>query len=240
MDDWKTKLKMRLPALALLVSTVVFWSFYDRYEPVGPMLLELPTLADATRSSGEVSESGGRFSLNVPESGQRADIRFRLPAATHYEFIRVRARIKVDGVVAGKYAWRCARLLLVQYDTGNKWIPGHHGVVAERGCKDWESHEDVCAFGGSSYLYALYFETGTPFENPAFENGTETVTINNQDKIKISDKKSLGEGQASSVGIHVGNEGAKSLIQQSTGVIVSEELHPAFTFKSSLRSWLQK
>jgi type IV pilus assembly protein PilY1 len=101
-------------------------------------------------------------------------------------------------------------------------------------------NDNVCAFGGSSYLYALYFETGTPFENPAFENGTETVTINNEDKTKVSSKKSLGEGQASSVGIHVGNEGVKSLVQQSTGVIVSEELHPAFTYKSSLRSWLQK
>jgi type IV pilus assembly protein PilY1 len=100
--------------------------------------------------------------------------------------------------------------------------------------------DDVCAFGGSSYLYALYFETGTPFENPAFENGTETVTINNQDKTKISIKKSLGEGQSSSIGIHVGEDGAKSLVQKSTGVIVSEELHPAFTFKSSLRSWIQK
>ncbi len=143
MNDWKPKLKMRLPAIFLLVATIVFWSLYDRYEPVGPMLLESPTLADATRSSGEVSESGGRFILNVPKGGKAARINFRMPSAMDYESIRVRARIKVDGVVEGAYSWRCARLLLVQYDAGNKWIPGHHGVVAERGCKDWEMHEDV-------------------------------------------------------------------------------------------------
>ena len=100
--------------------------------------------------------------------------------------------------------------------------------------------EDVCTFGGSSYLYGLYYETGTPYFYEAFENGKDTVDINGSDKTKILDKISLGAGKSSAVGIHVGKEGAKSLIQQSTGAIISEELKPAFTFKSGLRSWIQK
>lgn len=141
MDDWKSKVKMRLPVLALLVVTIVFWSLYDRYEPVGPMLLESPTLSDVTRSTGDVSESGGRFVLNVSESGRRVDVRFRLPDATHYESIRVRARIKVEEVVAGEYAWRCARLVFAQYDADRKWMPGRHGLMGMSGTTGWKVYE---------------------------------------------------------------------------------------------------
>ena len=100
--------------------------------------------------------------------------------------------------------------------------------------------DDVCTFGGSSYLYGLYYETGTPYFYEAFVDGKDTIEINNSDKTKILEKISLGAGKSSAVGIHIGKEGAKSLIQQSTGAIVSEELKPAFTFKSGLTSWIQK
>jgi VanZ family protein len=33
--------------------------------------------------------------------------------------------------------------MLVQYDAQEIWIPGHHGVVAEKGTRDWEPHLDV-------------------------------------------------------------------------------------------------
>jgi len=81
--------------------------------------------------------------LLVPPGGKQARIDFPLPAAMDYESIRVHARIKVDGVVVGKHSWSCARLLVAQYDANNKWIPGHHGLVAEEGSKDWAGHEDV-------------------------------------------------------------------------------------------------
>lgn len=143
MNDWKQKLKLRLPAVVLLVATSLFWSRYDRYEPAGPVLLESPVLAGGTNVRGDVSGSNGRFTLLVPPGGKQARIDFPLPAAMDYESIRVRARIKVDGVVIGKHSWSCARLLMAQYDANNKWIPGHHGLVAEKGSKNWAGHEDV-------------------------------------------------------------------------------------------------
>jgi hypothetical protein len=143
MDAWKQKLKLRLPVLILLLATVLFWSLYDRYEPAGPILLKNPSLADGTNIRGEVSGAGGRFFLNVPRKGRPARINFRLPEITDYESIRIRGRIKVDGVVEGKHSWSCARLLVTQYDANNKWMSGHHGLVAEKGTKDWETHEDV-------------------------------------------------------------------------------------------------
>jgi len=143
MNEWKQKLKLRLPVFILLLATVLFWTSYDRYEPAGPLLLEAPSLADGVNVRGEISAADGRFVLNVPRGGKSARINFRLPDATDYEMIRVRARIKVDGVMVGKYSWSCARLLLTQYDVHNKWMSGLHGLVAEKGTKDWEPHEDV-------------------------------------------------------------------------------------------------
>jgi len=134
---------MRLPAVVLLAATILFWSRYDRYEPVGPVLLKSPVLAGGTNVRGDVSGSNGHFTLLVPPGGKQARIDFPVPAAMDYESIRVRARIKVDGVGVGKYPWSCARLLMTQYNTNNKWIPGHHGLVAEEGSKNWAWHEDV-------------------------------------------------------------------------------------------------
>lgn len=143
MVAWIPKLKIRIPALVLLCATLLFWSRYDRYEPAGSALLSSPCLAEAFRSRGQVSESDGRFRLSVAEPGKWAEVRFRIPEALNDSLIRVRGRISVDGVVPGRYRWRCARLMLVQYDSANKWIPGHHAVVAERGTKGWAAHEDV-------------------------------------------------------------------------------------------------
>ncbi|NNJ70344.1 MAG: VanZ family protein [Kiritimatiellales bacterium] len=137
------KLMMRVPAIVLLLVTLLFWGFYDRYEAAGEALLQSPSLADATRMRGTCSETNGHFILTVPESGETVSINFRMPRAMDYDLIRVRARIKVDGVVCGKYPWSCARLLLTQYDENGRWISGEHGVVAEQGTRDWETHEDV-------------------------------------------------------------------------------------------------
>ena len=142
MDSWKPKLKMRFPAFVLLLATISFWSFYDRYELAGPLLLESPVLADGTNLRGDVFESKSHFILRVPKGGKRARIDFPLTGGADYEIIRASARIKVDGVVAGQQPWHCARVLLAQYDANNKWISGPHGLVGERGSKDWEGHRD--------------------------------------------------------------------------------------------------
>ena len=142
MNPWIEKTKMRLPALVLLALTVLFWSLYDRYETVGPVLLEFPELSDGTNVRGDVSESGGHFTLRVPKGGKAARIDFNLPDASRYGTLRARVRIKVDGVVKGKYNWSCARMLVAQYDAKNKWVPCDHGLVSENGSTDWIADQD--------------------------------------------------------------------------------------------------
>jgi type IV pilus assembly protein PilY1 len=93
-------------------------------------------------------------------------------------------------------------------------------------------NQDICAFGGSSYLHALYFETGTAFSKSVV--GVE----DDGGKDKVLDRIDLGLGISSSLGIHVGREGgARGFIQQSTGTIAQIDLKPAFSIKSGFVNW---
>lgn len=144
MTGWKDKFKLRLPALMLLAVTLLFWGWYDRYEPTGPELLEglTPDAGESVR--GDVTFDGGLFRLQVPPGGQRAEIRFPLPpSAAGHDLFRIRCRAKIEGVVEGRYTWDCARLLLVQYDRHMKWVPAKHTVVNITGTADWRRYEDV-------------------------------------------------------------------------------------------------
>ncbi|MCG6917589.1 MAG: hypothetical protein LJE89_08575 [Deltaproteobacteria bacterium] len=93
-------------------------------------------------------------------------------------------------------------------------------------------NEDICAFGGSSYLHALYFETGTAFYKSVI--GLEAEG----DKDRVLDRIDLGLGISSSLGIHVGREhGARGFIQQSTGTITQIDMKPAYSVKSGFVNW---
>ena len=99
-------------------------------------------------------------------------------------------------------------------------------------------NSDICEYGGDSYLYGQYYETGTAYYKPVFKEGTTTITIGGQQMTKVLDVIELGSGKASAVGVHIGaEEGAKAFIQQSTGNIKGVNLKPAFNVKSGLTSW---
>jgi type IV pilus assembly protein PilY1 len=99
--------------------------------------------------------------------------------------------------------------------------------------------DDPCGFGGDSYLYGLYYETGTAYFNPVFiEQGTTTVTVEEQEVVKILEIYDLGRGKSSGVSAHLGREeGAMGYVQQSTGAVTGVKIKPAFSVKSSMRSW---
>ena len=166
---WKHKIKLRLPVMLLLAATLLFWGLYERYEPAGPILLQSPSMTDVSRLGGDCTETNGHFTLTVLPGGNTASIHLRVPNASHYDRIRVQGRMKLDGVVAGENSWRCARLLLIQYDARNQWIPGHHGVVAKKGTRDWKAYEDVfkldpCAVHADLVIQQLGREGSAEFD----------------------------------------------------------------------------
>jgi len=100
---------------------------------------------------------------------------------------------------------------------------------------------DICGSGGESYLYGLYYETGTAYYKPVLSQATQTVNISGQERVQSLESILLGAGKASSLGIHVGlGKQAIGFLQQSTGNILEESLNPVLTYKSSLKSWREK
>ena len=107
-------------------------------------------------------------------------------------------------------------------------------------------NDDVCGYGGDSYLYGLYYETGTAFTHAVFDDGGSSIAYTDgggtaQAGTRNSESVFLGSGVSSSIGIHAGKqEGAVGLIQMGSGAILSESLTSALTFKSGLKFWIEK
>jgi type IV pilus assembly protein PilY1 len=104
---------------------------------------------------------------------------------------------------------------------------------------------DICSYGGDSYLYGLYYETGTAYTKPVFvgSQGIENVTLDGDTHQKVVDVIYLGEGLASSPGIHVGKQKgneATGFIQTSKGLIESLNIDPALSIRSGLETWREK
>lgn len=102
-------------------------------------------------------------------------------------------------------------------------------------------NNDICSFGGTSYLYGLHFETGTAYTAAVFNDGTSDFVVGGSTYQQVNDKLDLGEGKSSALGFHVGQEeGARAFIQQSTGTVLGIDTDPAFSIKSGLINWRQQ
>ena len=107
-------------------------------------------------------------------------------------------------------------------------------------------NDDICGFGGDSYLYGLYYETGVPYYEAVFANSSASISYTDQNgdaqtDEQVTGRTLLGSGMSSSLGIHMGaEEGAKGLIQQSTGVVLNLDLDPAFNLKSAITAWREE
>ncbi|MCF6265371.1 MAG: hypothetical protein L3J57_02355 [Desulfuromusa sp.] len=100
---------------------------------------------------------------------------------------------------------------------------------------------DPCESGGESWVYVLDYETGTAYKNPVIGTDSTDVTTGSDNvsgKEKILKRQLIGDGLATSPGLHTGREsGAKAFIQSSTGEIKTfEEKTPGRT-KSGMSSW---
>jgi type IV pilus assembly protein PilY1 len=102
-------------------------------------------------------------------------------------------------------------------------------------------NSDRCGFGGDSNLYGLYFETGTAFYRPIFEERRVVEDIFRKEGETVLGKITVGAGKSSALGIHVGQEeGAKAFIQQSTGTVLDAAIKPAFNLRSNLTNWREE
>jgi type IV pilus assembly protein PilY1 len=97
----------------------------------------------------------------------------------------------------------------------------------------YQPTNDICSVLGDSYLYALYYETGTAYNKPVvgtyIQGGTEY----------IKRSTSLGQGMPTSVGVAIG-ETVSGFVQKSTGEIVRVETAPGLGVRSGAASWREK
>jgi type IV pilus assembly protein PilY1 len=103
--------------------------------------------------------------------------------------------------------------------------------------------EDVCESGGSSYLYALYYLTGTAYSSSIFDDDSYTVGYGDDEAIRNIEYVSLGQGISSSPTVHVGEQDDDEVTvfyQKSTGEVGSLEIDPALTVRSSLKLWREE
>lgn len=91
---------------------------------------------------------------------------------------------------------------------------------------------DICTYEGSSYLYALYYLTGTAPPRPVIYTSTSPDPVSHLKRI------SLGAGLVSKPSIHVGTkDGSTVFVQTSEGAVLTlDEENPGQT-KSGRTSW---
>ena len=102
----------------------------------------------------------------------------------------------------------------------------------------YQPSEDLCTAEGNSFLYGVYYLTGTAW----FENVFGTYLEG--DKTIVKDRLGLGLGLATSPSMVVGSEGqdAKAFVQTSTGEIVEvgQENLPEAGSQSGRTSWSER
>ena len=99
---------------------------------------------------------------------------------------------------------------------------------------------DLCRFEGESYLYALYYGTGTAYSKSVIglEGDAGGPTPPPGSPKKVLKKRSLGRGLTITPNVHTGRQkGSKVFIQTSTGAILGiDQQNPGVT-KSGTLSW---
>jgi type IV pilus assembly protein PilY1 len=98
----------------------------------------------------------------------------------------------------------------------------------------YQPTSDPCSILGDSYLYALYYETGTAYIKPVLP-GDGVQDINTT----VERAYSLGVGMPTSVGVAIG-ETVSGFVQKSTGEIVRIETAPGLGVRSGAAAWREK
>ncbi|MBT7629954.1 MAG: hypothetical protein HN597_09660, partial [Desulfobacula sp.] len=102
----------------------------------------------------------------------------------------------------------------------------------------YQPYENICLLEGLANLYGLYFKTGTAWHEAVFNSGaSEGVDP------KVISRKEIGKGLATTPNLHVGKaDGAKAIVQTSTGAIVEIEQPtlPLQESKTGKASWLRE
>ncbi len=140
----------RLMVLVLLIiSTLVFFTFYERYKPIGPELLTDPNFSEGLahwvstgRGVAEAAEGGNVF-LRVNEPGAGVALRQSLPNPGRYQMLRLAGVLKAQDIRPGERFWHKGRLALVSLDENQRMMKVPHLVTDLVGTLPWHTYQGI-------------------------------------------------------------------------------------------------
>ena len=98
MEDVRTQIKMRLPAIVLLAATFLIWPSIDPYVLAGTPLLDGPVLADAALIRGRCAESNSVITLTQLEHRNPPRVVYSLGDISAYSVIRLSGFLQASAV----------------------------------------------------------------------------------------------------------------------------------------------
>ncbi|WP_448584505.1 pilus assembly protein [Thermocrinis sp.] len=107
--------------------------------------------------------------------------------------------------------------------------------------------QDICEFGGSSNLIAVYYKTGTPYPRPSvLSPGAVSGTIRVGENVSIMSKISVGPGMPplgnpfQALQSSTRSEGSEKFVQVGTGIILRFSQQSATEVRDRFLLWIEK
>lgn len=138
-----------LVLMALIIGTLGFFKFYDRYTAVGPELLVDPgfqagfTHWDLTGLGSAVITGPGEITLHAGEKERGAGVAVRqwLGEPQRYRLLRLSGELKADDIRPGERFWHKGRLVLASFDTAEHMLRVPHIVADLVGTHTWQIYQ---------------------------------------------------------------------------------------------------
>lgn len=146
----------RLILLAVLaIITVGFFTFFERYEPIGRELLLDPGFGEGltywTQSGrGVVRLVDGAVVLQADAPSADVAIRQTLFNAHRYRLLRLAGELRATNIRSGERFFHKGRLALVMLDENRRMLPGPHVAVDLVGTRPWTEYQKVFKVPGAA------------------------------------------------------------------------------------------
>lgn len=134
--------------LALCVGTVVFFSFFPRYQSVGPELLRDPEFKEGfahwTRSGrGKAHVADGVALLRADAPSADVALRQSLSEPGRFRLLRLSAQMEAGNIRPGTRFFQKGRLALISLDGQRRMLPVPHVAADLTGTRPWRRYEQV-------------------------------------------------------------------------------------------------
>lgn len=201
----------------------------EKYGPLGDGTYYLNTVSSKTIAEADLFDPN---SFAISESGTVYDMPAGTPSTENFN--------SLVGLANAKDGWQRTLENVSGERMFNK--PVIIGGIALN--TSFAPAANICTSGGTSYLYGLYYLSGTAYKKAVFEADVdEELGSGDTAEIRNLESVDLGAGLSSSPTLHVGRQedgGVTVFYQKSTGEVGQLSADPALNPRSGLKSWLEE